>query len=88
MKASIIFSILFLVTSVIYSQYNPKGIDQQQFIIKNYIKKEYRIPMRDGKTLFTAVYSPKDSSQLYPVMLNCNSSNQNEEILNMCNNHQ
>ena len=27
----------------------------------HYTKYEYRIPMRDGKRLFTAVYVPKDS---------------------------
>src|SRR5438552_14762808 len=34
-----------------------------------YTKYEYRIPMRDGKKLFTAVYVPKDQSQRYPMML-------------------
>src|SRR5690349_13581834 len=35
----------------------------------NYTKYEYRIPMRDGKRLFTAVYVPKDDSQKYPILL-------------------
>ncbi len=35
----------------------------------NYTKYEYRIPMRDGKKLFTAVYVPKDDSQSYPILL-------------------
>ena len=34
-----------------------------------YTKHEYRIPMRDGKRLFTAVYVPKDSSHAAPIML-------------------
>ena len=34
-----------------------------------YTKHEYRIPMRDGKRLFTAVYVPKDSSHPAPIML-------------------
>ena len=34
-----------------------------------YTKYEYRIPMRDGVKLFTAVYVPKDSSQKYPLLL-------------------
>ncbi|MBM3725323.1 MAG: CocE/NonD family hydrolase [Acidobacteria bacterium] len=33
-----------------------------------YTKYEYRIAMRDGVRLFTAVYVPKDSSQTYPMM--------------------
>jgi len=34
-----------------------------------YTKYEYRIPMRDGVKLFTAVYVPKDESQTYPLLL-------------------
>src|SRR3954452_12366344 len=34
-----------------------------------YTKYEYRIPMRDGKRLFTAVYVPKDQSHTYPILL-------------------
>jgi putative CocE/NonD family hydrolase len=35
----------------------------------NYTKYEYRIPMRDGKRLFTAVYVPKDTAQKYPFLM-------------------
>jgi putative CocE/NonD family hydrolase len=35
----------------------------------NYTKYEYRIPMRDGKRLFTAVYVPKDTSQKWPMLM-------------------
>ncbi|HEV3236320.1 MAG TPA: CocE/NonD family hydrolase, partial [Gemmataceae bacterium] len=35
----------------------------------NYTKYEYRIPMRDGKRLFTSVYVPKDQSQKYPILM-------------------
>ncbi len=38
----------------------------------NYTKFEYRIPMRDGVRLFTAVYVPKDAftdGRTYPIML-------------------
>ncbi len=40
-----------------------------EFVKAHYTKYEYRIPMRDGKKLFTAVYVPKDQSQRYPMML-------------------
>lgn len=43
--------------------------DNSQYFEENYIKNEYRIPMRDGVTLFTAVYSPKDISQKYPILM-------------------
>jgi len=42
-----------------------------EFNVKeHYTKYEFRIPMRDGKLLFTAVYVPKDSSRSYPFMIN------------------
>jgi len=34
-----------------------------------YTKYEYRIPMRDGVHLFTAVYVPKDTSRPYPFLM-------------------
>ena len=40
-----------------------------EYVKANYTKYEYRIPMRDGMRLFTAVYVPKDQSQTYPIML-------------------
>jgi putative CocE/NonD family hydrolase len=39
------------------------------FVRDNYTKAEYRIPMRDGVHLFTSVYSPKDTSQTYPILM-------------------
>lgn len=45
---------------------SAQGIDE---VKATYTKYEYRIPMRDGKKLFTAVYVPKDSSQTYPILL-------------------
>jgi uncharacterized protein len=45
--------------------------DSPEFDVKeHYTKYEYRIPMRDGAHLFTAVYVPKDSSQTYPFLIN------------------
>jgi putative CocE/NonD family hydrolase len=43
--------------------------ESQDYIRANYTKYEYRIPMRDGVRLFTAVYVPKDDSQTYPILL-------------------
>jgi len=34
-----------------------------------YTKHEFRIRMRDGASLFTAVYTPKDTSRSYPIMM-------------------
>ena len=42
-----------------------------EYVKANYTKYEFRIPMRDGLNLFTAVYVPKDASasQTYPILL-------------------
>ncbi|MCU6434244.1 CocE/NonD family hydrolase [Undibacterium sp. Jales W-56] len=44
---------------------------RSDYIRKNYSKFEYRIPMRDGKRLFTAVYIPNDASagKRYPMLM-------------------
>jgi putative CocE/NonD family hydrolase len=42
------------------------------FVRENYSKFEYRIPMRDGKKLFTSVYIPKDvfsDAKTYPMIM-------------------
>jgi len=39
------------------------------YIHDNFIKKEFRITMRDGIKLFTSVYIPKDASQSYPFLM-------------------
>jgi putative CocE/NonD family hydrolase len=44
----------------------PQGVDA---VRARYTKYEYRVPMRDGARLFTAVYVPKDASQRYPFLL-------------------
>src|SRR5207244_4417588 len=40
-----------------------------QFVKDHYTKQTYQIPMRDGVRLTTIVYSPKDASQQFPMMM-------------------
>ncbi len=40
-----------------------------QYIRQHYTKKSYKIPMRDGVHLSTIVYSPRDTSQPYPLVM-------------------
>ena len=47
----------------------PAPADKPVPVKEKYTKYEYRIPMRDGVRLFTAVYVPKDDSQTYPILL-------------------
>ncbi len=43
--------------------------EQAEYVRSHYTKFEYRIPMRDGVKLFTAVYLPNDHSQEVPILL-------------------
>ena len=64
------FRYLLLLTALLELCFTATAAAQGLEHVKaNYTKYEYRIPMRDGKRLFTAVYVPKDSSKTYPMML-------------------
>jgi putative CocE/NonD family hydrolase len=39
------------------------------YVSEHYTKKEVRIKMRDGASLFTSIYSPKDTSKKYPIIM-------------------
>jgi putative CocE/NonD family hydrolase len=47
----------------------PPKEEKEDYVKAHYTKYEYRIPMRDGKKLFTSVYVPKDASQPYPILM-------------------
>jgi len=40
-----------------------------EYVKAHYTKYEFRIPMRDGKRLFTSVYVPKDDEKPWPFMM-------------------
>ena len=42
---------------------------QPDLVKANYTKYEFKIPMRDGVKLHTAVFVPKDDSQVYPFLM-------------------
>ena len=39
------------------------------WVRENYARRDAMIPMRDGVRLFTTIYSPRDSSQKWPILL-------------------
>lgn len=57
-------SLILLVTAAALA--SAQGVE---YIKAHYTKFEYEVPMRDGKKLFTAVYSPKATSESYPLMM-------------------
>jgi uncharacterized protein len=69
-KTAFLAIALFFAATTVGAQAPPKP-DAPEFDVKeHYTKYEYRIPMRDGVRLFTAVYVPKDSSRPYPFLIN------------------
>jgi putative CocE/NonD family hydrolase len=40
-----------------------------RYIRENYVRQDHQIPVRDGVRLYTIVYSPKDRSRVYPMLM-------------------
>lgn len=73
LRASGWMSFCLLVCSVAVAIGGPKTLPAQtpvNSVQKNYLKQSFRVPMRDGKKLYTTVYTPRDLSKPYPFMLN------------------
>lgn len=47
----------------------PAAEGDRAWMTQHYTKFEYRVPMRDGVRLHTAVYLPKDDAVAYPILL-------------------
>lgn len=45
------------------------GFDAAAYVKANYDKQEVNIEMRDGVKLFTSIYTPKDQSRTYPIVM-------------------
>ncbi len=50
---------LAAIAGMVSAQDKPT-VPAEDYVKAHYTKYEYRIPMRDGKKLFTSVYVPKD----------------------------
>jgi hypothetical protein len=60
----LILSVLFINPKIMYA-----GKLTERWLKENYIKTEVLIKMRDGISLFTSIYQPKDSTQRHPVIM-------------------
>ena len=62
--------LVLLITRIIpcLAQKHSSNVDGL-YIKENYTKIEFQIKMRDGVSLFTSVYLPKDQSKKYPIMM-------------------
>ncbi len=63
------FTFPFLLFLLISACNQPKQEETTTYVADNYKKEEVAITMRDGIKLHTTIYSPKDTSQKYPILL-------------------
>src|SRR5579872_5729073 len=70
LKRALAYLTLTVPAFVASAQSAAPATPAEDFIKAHYTKYEYRIPMRDGVHLFTAVYVPKDASRSYPFLIN------------------
>ncbi len=68
MKIGCYFSFVLVLNFSILLEFSHA--QESLYLRENYVKHEYRITMRDGVRLFTAVYTPKDTTKSYPILLN------------------
>jgi len=65
-----VLAIFFLAFPMVRAQQATPETPKEDFIRSHYTKYEFRIPMRDGKRLFTAVYVPKNTAGgPYPFLM-------------------
>lgn len=66
----LIFILLFSITSCTkQNNSTSKEAPKKNYVKENYTKKEVLIEMRDGTKLHTTIYTPKDTSKTYPILL-------------------
>jgi putative CocE/NonD family hydrolase len=63
----LVFCCFFTIVSLAAFSQNPA--QDTSWIKAHYTKTEQYIAMRDGVKLFTAIYTPKDDSQSYPILM-------------------
>lgn len=61
---------LLILALIIVSCKEAATVSKEETYVKdNYTKKEVEISMRDGAKLHTTIYTPKDTSQEYPILM-------------------
>jgi putative CocE/NonD family hydrolase len=61
--------LVFILSAIFLANISAQKVDSL-YLRTHYNLAEYHIPMRDGAELFTVIYTPKDNSKTYPILLN------------------
>ena len=73
MKKQVLFAFIAIFLSILfYNCNNSEEVISQKpntYVQDNFTKKEVTIEMRDGIKLHTVIYTPKDQSKTYPILL-------------------
>ncbi|MEM9361119.1 MAG: CocE/NonD family hydrolase [Bacteroidota bacterium] len=66
-----VFALVFILGTLFQSckKTAKTEVVEENYVAENYTKKEVDIEMRDGVKLHTTIYSPKDTSQEYPILM-------------------
>jgi len=64
----LLFTLLGWAAPVLPAQ-ETKAEARVEGVREHYAKREVLVPMRDGRKLFTAIYTPKDTHHTYPILL-------------------
>lgn len=64
-----VFAVLLVFSIFSCKKTTTSEATETNFVKENYDKMETTITMRDGIKLFTVIYSPKDKSKKYPILL-------------------
>ena len=69
LKRQLIPGSLAVFLIALLSLQSPRAQQSAFNIRDHYVKSEHMVPMRDGAKLFTIVYTPRDVSREYPILL-------------------
>ncbi|UMB60408.1 CocE/NonD family hydrolase [Lutibacter sp. A80] len=66
-----VIALILTITTLFSCKNNSTEFTQEKtnYVQENYNKIETTITMRDGAKLFTSIYTPKDTSKAYPILL-------------------
>jgi putative CocE/NonD family hydrolase len=67
-RSAVVLLFVFLLPFQVFAQETPRF--DQEWVKQHFVKSEHLIPMRDGKKLYTAIYTPKNGKEKYPILMN------------------
>ena len=69
MRTAPAFSVLILCSITFLHAAAQEPTALESYIRLHYVKQEVSIPMRDGVKLLPSIYSPRDTSKKYPLLM-------------------